>query len=926
MPDSKPPTPARDSDEWAARESLFEAFEAAWQRGERPSIDAFLPRTDPVDHGLLFDLAQADMEWRLKAGEPARVEAYLARYPVLRESEVPLVEWIAQEFAWRSVREPGISAGEYLERFPQFAANLASLLRKPNEKLGLGAGTADAAGPTPSPHAAGADSEAVFPLPTVPKTFAFIGPPQAPTEIGRLGPYRVLGLLGSGGMGMVLRAIDPQLEREVALKVILPKYAADPRARQRFLREARASAAVDHVHVVPIFHVGDEHGLPFLVMPLLKGQTLAKALKQTPRLAIAEVARIGREIAEGLAAAHDMHLIHRDVKPGNIWLEGKKRSVRLLDFGLARPTANEPAGIEALTEPGVSVGTPAYMSPEQARGEAVTAASDLFSLGEVLYLMATGKAAFDGPMPAAILTALATKDPDPPSAIAPDMPPALSDLILRLLAKEPAERPPSATAVADELHEIEQGLAPEQGRTSAPSTIAAKPPSKKGSKWAWVAAGSLVLVGAPLLAFGVLRLLAPAEVRIVTPKGTLVIDSDDPNVEVVVRKNGALIRDRIKEREIVLEVGDYTIDLADKRDGLKLSTDRFSITHDGKETVRVRFEKKEPARVLSPEDHRRLAEWVLKQEGGEVRLEGAGRVRKAADLPQGPFQFWDLTIQLPNLQALPPEAAGWLRSLPAQTSVGILLTSREWDDDAFRKFIPILRDIPRAKIVLGQPCLISDQGLKHLAEVPNLWGIGLGGINVSDEGVRLLAALEHLEDIALNSVPVSDNTVESILAHGTFRSIRLQYTLASRACLTSVLKNANLEYLILVGLSLTDDDMQRLSALKRLHGLEVESAAVMSDGFRHLENVPDLWHLHIQNCGKVDDRVLQHLGKLKNLRELEFKTMKSITDQSLMRVKTLSKLETLALTECAVTRAGVARLRAELPKLRVEWDGDKKQP
>src|SRR5262249_46007239 len=150
-----------------------------------------------------------------------------------------------------------------------------------------------------------------------------------------------------------------------------------------------------------------------------------------------------------------------------------------------------------------------------------------------------------------------------------------------------------------------------------------------------------------------------------------------------------------------------------------------------------------------------------------------------------------------------------------------------------------------------------------------------------------LATLEHLDDIALNSVPVTDHTVESILVRGSFHSIRLQYTPASRACLTSVLRNAGLENLILLDLSLTDDDMQRLSALKKLQSLEVESAAVTSDGFRHLETLPNLWHLNIDNCAKVDDRVLEHLGKLKHLRALEFKHMKTITDQSLMRVKTL---------------------------------------
>src|SRR5262249_3982403 len=157
--------------------------------------------------------------------------------------------------------------------------------------------------------------------------------------------------------------------RQVALKVILPAHAARSQARQRFLREARAVAAVEHLHVVPIFHVGEEQGLPYLVMPLLKGESLAQALKRNPRPHVTDVLRIRREIAEGLAAAHAQHLVHRDIKPGNIWLEGEGRWVRLLDFGLARLDESPEIAEEPLTAAGQCVGTPLYMSPEQARGD-----------------------------------------------------------------------------------------------------------------------------------------------------------------------------------------------------------------------------------------------------------------------------------------------------------------------------------------------------------------------------------------------------------------------------------------------------------------------------------------------------------------------------------------------------------------------------
>jgi hypothetical protein len=151
--------------------------------------------------------------------------------------------------------------------------------------------------------------------------FGFLGAPEVPGELGWLGPYRLLEVLGRGGMGVVFRAYDPDLDREVALKSMRAEVAVRPEARQRFVREARAAAAIAHDHVIHINHVGEENGVPYLVMPLLRGETLAQRLKRCEHLPLREVLRIGREVAEGLAAAHEQGLIHRDIKPGNIWLE-----------------------------------------------------------------------------------------------------------------------------------------------------------------------------------------------------------------------------------------------------------------------------------------------------------------------------------------------------------------------------------------------------------------------------------------------------------------------------------------------------------------------------------------------------------------------------------------------------------------------------
>ncbi len=320
---------------------------------------------------------------------------------------------------------------------------------------------ADRSGPTtdgpsgPGPEApAPTDSSATASFPSPLDWHDGLRPPEEAGEIGRLGPFRVMNLLGAGGMGSVYRAIDTQLGRPVALKVLLAPRADSERARARFLREARTAAALEHDHVVSVYQFGEDNGVLYLAMPLLHGQTLRDRLKQSPPLTMMEILRIGRETAEGLAAAHELGLIHRDVKPGNIWLEEGSGRVKILDFGLARVAADEAS---QLTQHGTVVGTPAFMAPEQARGrEDFDGRGDLFSLGGILYRMVTGKLPFPAEHTTAMLLSLLSDDPIPPRTVNPAIPPALEALILRLLAKDPAARPQSARLVVEAIRALEQ--------------------------------------------------------------------------------------------------------------------------------------------------------------------------------------------------------------------------------------------------------------------------------------------------------------------------------------------------------------------------------------------------------------------------------------------------------------------------------------
>jgi eukaryotic-like serine/threonine-protein kinase len=280
---------------------------------------------------------------------------------------------------------------------------------------------------------------------------AFLAQPQLPDEVGRLGGYRVLKLLGEGGMGYVFLAEDGALQRAVALKVMKPDVICEENAKERFFREARAAARVKHDHVITIHQVGEERGVPYLALEYLEGYSLDKALKERGEVSLKEAVRITREIASGLQAAHRQGLIHRDIKPANIWLEAPDGRVKILDFGLARHLVED----THLTKTGEVVGTPAYMSPEQARDRGIDHRSDLFSLGIILYRLCCGQQPFHGSTTMAILTSLAVDDPIMPSQHNRLIPIYLEQVILRLLEKEASNRYQSAQELVEALAAIE---------------------------------------------------------------------------------------------------------------------------------------------------------------------------------------------------------------------------------------------------------------------------------------------------------------------------------------------------------------------------------------------------------------------------------------------------------------------------------------
>lgn len=315
--------------------------------------------------------------------------------------------------------------------------------------------------------------------------FAILQPSNDPKSLGRIGEYEVSRELGRGGMGVVFDAFDPVLHRRVAIKVLAPFLASSKRSRQRFLREARASAAIRHPNVVTIHAVNPQAALPYLVMEYVPGRTLRDRIR-LGSMGLTTMLRIANQLAAGLAAAHGEGVIHRDVKPGNILLEDGIERVKISDFGLAIVALD----VEQLSSADRPVGTPAYMSPEQVSGGKVDARSDLFGLGCVFYAMAAGSSPFQGANSLDIARRVTDFHPRPLHEVNPNVPHFYSDIVMRLLEKDPAARFQSAKELQEVLQEYLSAAnlgGSDELAMPLPPPVAISPPEPlpkpRGKKW-----------------------------------------------------------------------------------------------------------------------------------------------------------------------------------------------------------------------------------------------------------------------------------------------------------------------------------------------------------------------------------------------------------------------------------------------------------
>ena len=349
----------------------------------------------------------------------------------------------------------------------------------------------------------------------------------------RLGPYEILSAIGAGGMGEVYRAKDTRLNRDVAIKVLPPHLADSPDLRERFEREARTIASLNHPHICALYDVGHQDGTDFLVMEYLEGETLAQRLVKGP-FPLDQVLQNAMEIADALDKAHRKGITHRDLKPGNIMLT--KSGTKLLDFGLAKlqqeavpaPSISRLSTQDNLTDEGTILGTYQYMAPEQVEAKPVDARTDIFAFGAVVYELATGKKAFQGKTQASIMAKILESEPPSISSLQPMTPPALDRVVKKCLSKEPDQRWQTASDLCGELKWIAEG-----GSQASLSTTAVAPARKNWRKvllWAAASLAACVLVGLAVWIFKPVSTKPVTRFAISLPAGQSLAFLDSPVV------------------------------------------------------------------------------------------------------------------------------------------------------------------------------------------------------------------------------------------------------------------------------------------------------------------------------------------------------------------------------------------------------------
>jgi eukaryotic-like serine/threonine-protein kinase len=782
----------------------------------------------------------------------------------------------------------------------------------------------------------------------VQSALSFLQPSEKPGSLGRLAHYDVLEVLGNGGFGIVVKAFDEKLHRLVAIKLMSPLLAATSAPRKRFVREARSAAAVRHENVIAIYAVEDQP-IPYLVMEYIAGRTLQQKVDATGPLELLDVVRIGRQTAAGLAAAHAMGLIHRDIKPGNILLEDGVEHVKITDFGLARA-----ADDASITQSGFIAGTPMYMAPEQALGETTDQRADLFSLGSVLYTMCSGRPPFRAANTMAVLKRVAEDTPRPIREIIPEVPEWLCALISGLHAKNPADRSTSAQDVADllarRLAEI-QGPANIPAVADVPRSAEVKaPPTQEIPKLAWLIQWPrffnrrcAVVVGGLVMLFGSLGLTDATGVtdfhgtviRLFSPEGTLVVEVDDPGVSVKIDGEDIVITGA-GAKEIRLQPGRHAVEAI--KNGKLVQQKLVTVTKNGRETVRVSREALPDTKaatrsadasawervvaVLSALEQVRAVGARLKElnpgfDGAVVPTIENGVVRELA------FNTDDVTDISPvrgltRLRALKCSGFGDrnspltdlspLSGLPLRT---LVLAKGELFDLSPLRGMPLtefscygtrVNDLSPLK---GMKLRVLNCDSLHVSDLRPLKGMPLENLVLSRnaEDLTALAGMNTLEHLYFEGTTISDlsplkgmklttltmcaNPVSDL---SPLKGMKLTYLHCGGTKVSdlSPLNGMPLTLLNCAHTKVSDASLAKIKKCKDLTQLFLAGTQVSDAGLAHLKNLKDLKRLELQGTKMAG------LSPLKDMPLEEIRlTPKNITKQGLDILRNMKSLKTI---------------------------------
>jgi serine/threonine protein kinase len=794
------------------------------------------PDHDPASRALADLLAtlRLDQLRRWRAGERVPAEDYLRRYPTLQgEAALAL---IYAEFLLRDELDEDPQLEEYQQRFPQHADRLRQQLEF-RDALDAGPATENSSltegvGPT-APHRE-------------------LGPGAV------LGQYLLLELLGEGGMGRVWKARHQLMQRLVALKVIQGHFLADAGTVARFQREIRAAAQLDHPHLVRALDADEVAGTHFFVMEYVAGTDLARLVKEQGPLPVARACDYVRQAALGLQHAHEKGLVHRDVKPGNLFLAADG-TVKVLDLGLASLVRAQDVGSAAsdATPAGALLGTPDYLAPEQARdARSADGRADLYGLGCTLYHLLTGRPPFPAGTLAEKLLGHQLHEPKPVAALRPEVAPGVAAVVGRLMAKRPEDRYPTAAAAA-------AALAPFAGDGRGRPL-----PAPRRHGWLLpLAAAVILLVALSLLLRWAMQPGPLSRSDLAEEKGS----------EFVLRHGGtgtAFARDTAPstqpERRAPVEAALAAL--------VKLGA-----------TISV--DEQKPGKPL-----------------GEISLQGT----KAEDNDLIPFEalregehpavLWleGTKIGDPGLEHL--------RGLTGLKSLGL---ARTQITDAG---LIHLRDLGALGYLDLSDTRVTEDGLKHLKPLRELRCLEMKHMSVGDAGLRHLEGLPRLKSLVFSGAPIGDRVVERLQNWTQLRSLNFSETQVGDGGLAALARLTELEWLALNGTPISNAGLGHLEGLKRLQHLELARTQTGDVGLAHLQGLSQLQQLDLS------DTPISNEG-LKLLAGLPLETLglegTRIGDAGLKHLHGLLRLKSLDLRNTRVTPSGIKELQTALPAVQV---------